>query len=249
MCSSRTSGAGTLEKWNLGYEELSAANPGIVVARISGYGQTGPYAKRAGFASVAEAMGDLRYISAVYKKGPEASGMRRARICAPDHRPGTDTEIVQARCDERRDPPFDFAAVIELVVHRVPEEGGDVVLALSRISRPRPVLDEQAQVAADSLRGGRRGFAASRGRASGDWPEVTARPVPPMVDHADGQAAACARQDLLGVAIALDTMNTGETPAIDPKTATGQQAHEYVLERQARIGRDSSALGLSRSVH
>lgn len=54
---------GTLEKWNLGYEQLSAANPGIVVARISGYGQTGPYAKRAGFASVAEAMGGLRYIS------------------------------------------------------------------------------------------------------------------------------------------------------------------------------------------
>ena len=59
---------GTLEKWNLGCEQLSAANPGIVVARISGYGQTGPYAKRAGFASVAEAMGDLRYISAVYKR-------------------------------------------------------------------------------------------------------------------------------------------------------------------------------------
>ena len=59
--------------------------------------------------------------------------MRRAQICAPDHRPGTDTEIVQARCDERRDPPFGFAAVIELVVHRVPEEGWDVVLALSRI--------------------------------------------------------------------------------------------------------------------
>ena len=53
---------GTLEKWNLGYEQLSAANPGIVMARISGYGQTGPYAKRPGFASVAEAMGGLRYI-------------------------------------------------------------------------------------------------------------------------------------------------------------------------------------------
>ena len=38
--------------------------------------------------------------------------MSRAQICAPDHRPGTDTEIVQARCDERRDPPFGFAAVM-----------------------------------------------------------------------------------------------------------------------------------------
>jgi crotonobetainyl-CoA:carnitine CoA-transferase CaiB-like acyl-CoA transferase len=54
---------GTLEKWNIGYEQLSEANPGIVVARISGYGQTGPYAKRAGFASVSEAMGGLRYLN------------------------------------------------------------------------------------------------------------------------------------------------------------------------------------------
>ena len=42
-------------------------------------------------------------------------------------------------------------------------------------------------------------------------------------------------QYLLGVAIALDTMNTGHVPAIDPKIATGQQAHDYLLDRQARI--------------
>jgi formyl-CoA transferase len=54
---------GTLERWNLGWERLSEANPKLVLARISGYGQTGPYAKRAGFASVAEAMGGLRYIN------------------------------------------------------------------------------------------------------------------------------------------------------------------------------------------
>ncbi len=54
---------GTLERWNLGYEQLAEANPGIVVARISGYGQTGPYAERAGFASVSEAMGGIRHIN------------------------------------------------------------------------------------------------------------------------------------------------------------------------------------------
>jgi formyl-CoA transferase len=54
---------GTLEKWNLGPERLWEANPGIVIARVSGYGQTGPYAPRAGFASVAEAMGGIRYIN------------------------------------------------------------------------------------------------------------------------------------------------------------------------------------------
>jgi formyl-CoA transferase len=54
---------GTLERWNLSFERMQEANPGIILARVSGYGQTGPYAERAGFASVAEAMGGLRYIN------------------------------------------------------------------------------------------------------------------------------------------------------------------------------------------
>src|SRR5947208_10516637 len=54
---------GTLERWNLGPERLEEVNPRLVVARVSGYGQTGPYAERAGFASVAEAMGGIRYIN------------------------------------------------------------------------------------------------------------------------------------------------------------------------------------------
>jgi formyl-CoA transferase len=54
---------GTLERWNLSPERLWEANPRLVIARISGYGQTGPYAPRAGFASVSEAMGGIRYIN------------------------------------------------------------------------------------------------------------------------------------------------------------------------------------------
>ncbi len=54
---------GTLERWNLSFERMREVNPGIILARISGYGQTGPYAERAGFASVAEAMGGLRHIN------------------------------------------------------------------------------------------------------------------------------------------------------------------------------------------
>ena len=47
---------GTLERWNLGWEALSAKNPGLVLARVSGFGQDGPYAHRAGFGTLAEAM-------------------------------------------------------------------------------------------------------------------------------------------------------------------------------------------------
>ena len=54
---------GTLERWGLGPDRLLEANPGLVIARVSGYGQTGPYAARAGFASAAEAMGGIRYLN------------------------------------------------------------------------------------------------------------------------------------------------------------------------------------------
>jgi crotonobetainyl-CoA:carnitine CoA-transferase CaiB-like acyl-CoA transferase len=54
---------GTLERWNLSFERMQSVNRGVVLARISGYGQTGPYASRAGFAVVSEAMGGLRHIS------------------------------------------------------------------------------------------------------------------------------------------------------------------------------------------
>ncbi|WP_298472179.1 CoA transferase [uncultured Psychrobacillus sp.] len=54
---------GTLERWGLGYEDLKEVNKSIIMTRISGYGQTGPYKEKAGFGSVAEAIGGLRYLT------------------------------------------------------------------------------------------------------------------------------------------------------------------------------------------
>jgi len=54
---------GTLEKWGLGFAELRAANPGLIMARISGWGQTGPNAGKPGFAAVGEGVGGLRYVT------------------------------------------------------------------------------------------------------------------------------------------------------------------------------------------
>jgi formyl-CoA transferase len=54
---------GVMEAWGLSYETLAEANPGLVMLRISGYGQTGPYKDRPGFGVVAEAMGGLRYLT------------------------------------------------------------------------------------------------------------------------------------------------------------------------------------------
>jgi formyl-CoA transferase len=54
---------GVMEAWGLGYDELSTDNPGLIMLRISGYGQTGPYKDRPGFGVVAEAMGGLRHLT------------------------------------------------------------------------------------------------------------------------------------------------------------------------------------------
>src|SRR2546426_1623175 len=61
---------GALEKWNLGWEELSRENPGLVLVRISGYGQSGPYRERPGFAAIGEAMGGMRYITGFPDRPP-----------------------------------------------------------------------------------------------------------------------------------------------------------------------------------
>ncbi|WP_300678015.1 CoA transferase [Nocardioides sp.] len=67
--------AGTFEKWGLGYEQLKAINPGIIMVRVSGYGQTGPYASRAGYGSIGEAMGGLRYILGDADRQPSRAGI------------------------------------------------------------------------------------------------------------------------------------------------------------------------------
>ena len=61
---------GTLERWGLGPDELAAANPDVVLVRISGYGQTGPYRDRAGFGGVAEAFGGLRQVTGHPDRAP-----------------------------------------------------------------------------------------------------------------------------------------------------------------------------------
>ena len=66
---------GTLERWGLSYEELAKDNPGLIMIRVSGYGQTGPYAKRAGYASVGEAMGGMRYLGGEPDHQPSRAGL------------------------------------------------------------------------------------------------------------------------------------------------------------------------------
>jgi formyl-CoA transferase len=61
---------GTMEKWGLGYEHLAEDNPGLVMLRLSGFGQTGPYRDQAGFGAIGESMGGLRYVTGFPDRPP-----------------------------------------------------------------------------------------------------------------------------------------------------------------------------------
>ena len=76
---------GTMEKWGLGFEELSAINPKLVVIRVSGFGQTGPYAKRAGYGAIGEAMGGLRYTTGDPSLPPSRAGISIGDSLAATH--------------------------------------------------------------------------------------------------------------------------------------------------------------------
>ena len=76
---------GTLEKWGLGYDTLAAANPGLIMLRISGYGQTGPYRDLPGFAVVAEAMGGLRHLMGEPGRPPVRAGVSLGDTLAALH--------------------------------------------------------------------------------------------------------------------------------------------------------------------
>ena len=66
---------GTLEGWGLGWDELARVNPGLILVRISGYGQTGPYRDRPGFGAIAEAIGGLRYVTGYPDRAPVRVGV------------------------------------------------------------------------------------------------------------------------------------------------------------------------------
>jgi formyl-CoA transferase len=76
---------GTMEKWGLGYETLAAANPRLIMARVSGFGQTGPYASRAGYGLIGEAMGGLRAITGEPDRPPARAGVSIGDSLAATH--------------------------------------------------------------------------------------------------------------------------------------------------------------------
>ena len=77
---------GVLDKWGLGYDALKAINPALVLVHVSGFGQTGPLAGQAGFGSVGEAMGGIRYTTGSPdrppSRGPASASATRWPRCS-----------------------------------------------------------------------------------------------------------------------------------------------------------------------
>jgi crotonobetainyl-CoA:carnitine CoA-transferase CaiB-like acyl-CoA transferase len=120
---------GTMEKWGLGPDDLRATNPGLIYARISGYGQTGPYASRPGFASVCEGVGGFRYVNGFPGQAPVRPNLSIGDTLAGLH---TALGIVMACVHRLKDPQgrgqvIDTAlyeAVFNLLEGVVPEYDG-----------------------------------------------------------------------------------------------------------------------------
>ncbi|HEV8313368.1 MAG TPA: CoA transferase, partial [Burkholderiaceae bacterium] len=115
---------GTLEKWGLGYEALSAANPGLIMLRISGYGQSGPYKDLPGFAVVAEAMGGLRHLTGEPGRVPVRCGVSIGDTLAALHGVIGVLLALQARAKTGRGQVVDVAlyeAVFNCMESLLPE--------------------------------------------------------------------------------------------------------------------------------
>jgi crotonobetainyl-CoA:carnitine CoA-transferase CaiB-like acyl-CoA transferase len=120
---------GTMEKWGLGPDELRAANPGLIYSRISGYGQTGPYASKPGFASVCEGVGGFRYVNGYPGEAPVRPNLSSGDTLAGLHSVlGILLACMQrAKDSEHRGQVIDTAiyeAVFNLLEGVVPEYDG-----------------------------------------------------------------------------------------------------------------------------
>ncbi|HXT89436.1 MAG TPA: CoA transferase, partial [Trebonia sp.] len=115
---------GTLERWGLGPEQLWEINPGLVITRVTGYGQTGPYAQRAGFGSIGEAMGGIRYVTGDPDRAPSRAGISLGDALAATFAALGTLVALQARHRTGRGQVVDSAiyeAVLALMESLLPE--------------------------------------------------------------------------------------------------------------------------------
>lgn len=115
---------GTMEKWGLGYEDLKRANPKIIMVRISGYGQDGPYASKPGFGSVGEALGGIRHLTGYPDLPPTRAGISMGDSIAAIYAVMSAMMAIHHRANSGEGQYIDVAlyeAVFSLMESLVPE--------------------------------------------------------------------------------------------------------------------------------
>ena len=115
---------GTIEKWGLSPESLMAENPGLIIVRVSGYGQTGPYSTRAGFGGIGEAMGGWRAIVGEPDRAPSRMGVSIVDTLAATYGCMGALAALQARTRTGKGQIVDSAlyeAVLQVMEGLVPE--------------------------------------------------------------------------------------------------------------------------------
>lgn len=106
---------GAMEKWGLGYETLAKENPRLIMARVSGFGQTGPYSQRPGYGLIGEAMGGLRYVTGEPDRPPARAGISIGDSLAAMHAVMGITMALHHRANTGRGQVID-AALYESVL-------------------------------------------------------------------------------------------------------------------------------------
>ncbi|WP_309644996.1 CaiB/BaiF CoA-transferase family protein [Phenylobacterium sp.] len=106
---------GTMEKWGMDYAALLARNPRLIMARVSGFGQTGPYASRAGYGLIGEAMGGLRHVTGEPDRPPARAGISIGDSLTAMHAVMGITMALHARTNTGRGQVID-AALYESVL-------------------------------------------------------------------------------------------------------------------------------------
>jgi formyl-CoA transferase len=106
---------GTLERWGLSPDELWEINPKLIITRVTGFGQTGPYASRAGFGSIGEAMGGIRYITGAPDRPPSRAGISLGDALAAVYATIGTLVALHERADSGRGQVVD-AAIYESVL-------------------------------------------------------------------------------------------------------------------------------------
>ena len=140
---------GTMEKWGLGPDALKAVNPGLVMVRISGYGQQGPYKDRPGFARIAHAFGGLTHLTGV----PAGRRSRRAPPRSPTTSPASTARSARCwRCAaaRRHGRAGDRHRALRIDLPRARRDGA--ALRRHRVRPPQARADDQQRLPPRALR-------------------------------------------------------------------------------------------------